>query len=30
MRVRYREIERLARLILDDRSTLPTDAGVTG
>ena len=27
---RYREIERLARLILDDRSTLPTDTGVTG
>lgn len=27
---RYRKITRLARLILDDRSTLPTDAGVTG
>lgn len=27
---RYREIERLARLILDDCSTLPTDTGVTG
>ena len=27
---RYREIERLARLILDDRSTLPTDAGAAG
>jgi 5-methylcytosine-specific restriction endonuclease McrBC regulatory subunit McrC len=27
---RYREIERLARLILDDRTTLPTDAGITG
>ena len=27
---RYRDIERLARLILDDRSTLPTDTGVTG
>jgi 5-methylcytosine-specific restriction endonuclease McrBC regulatory subunit McrC len=27
---RYREIERLARLILDERSTLPTDTGVTG
>lgn len=27
---RYREIERLARLILDNRSTLPTGAGVTG
>jgi 5-methylcytosine-specific restriction endonuclease McrBC regulatory subunit McrC len=27
---RYREIERLARLILDDRSTLPTGGGVSG
>jgi 5-methylcytosine-specific restriction endonuclease McrBC regulatory subunit McrC len=27
---RYREIGRLARLILDDRNTLPTDAGVAG
>ncbi|GAA2716567.1 McrC family protein [Actinoplanes palleronii] len=27
---RYQEIERLARLLLDDRSTLPTGAGVAG
>jgi 5-methylcytosine-specific restriction endonuclease McrBC regulatory subunit McrC len=27
---RYRDIERLARLVLDERSTMPTDAGVTG
>ncbi|BCJ51854.1 hypothetical protein Asp14428_33290 [Actinoplanes sp. NBRC 14428] len=27
---RYRDIERLSRLILDDRSTLPTDAGAPG
>jgi len=27
---RYRQIERLARLILDDRSTLPTGSGLSG